>query len=181
MPLLLYLSQSFVWIVLALVAQLITLRLLRLTGRQLQASTPRHDEPFDLQNRLTVQDIAEQLPAYTPETRRLYTRFFVIDFFFPLSASLFLSLLWTALLQRPDTPLFADALDWGLPLLAFAPTLFDWGENVCFLLLIRRYPPLRHGMARLAVGFKRLKLFMLMLTFGITLVLVLATLILALR
>jgi hypothetical protein len=169
MPLLIELSQSPVWIVVALILQLSTFRLLKIIGKQFEAVTNQH-EVFDFQNRLTWQDIYRQLPDYTPASKRLYTRFFIADFFFPFCASLFLSLLWTAIFQRPDAPVFNQLLAWGVPLLAFSPTVFDWGENVFFLILVHLYPKQSVPLARVGVVCKRLKLLSLVLTLGGTMV-----------
>jgi hypothetical protein len=160
------------WIVLlALASQLITFRLLRQTGQQFQGVTGGH-EVFDFQNRLTIAAIRHQLPAYTARSRALYYRFFVIDFFFPLFASCFISLVWAALLQRPEFPLAGRQLGSTLPLLAFLPTVFDWGENVCFLVIVWRYPEWLPALAAAGVGFKRLKLVSLFAVLSSTLLLV---------
>lgn len=178
MPLLLSLSQSILWIGLALTAQLISFRLLRLTGKQFQAVTKNQHEAFDFQNKLTPQDIYAQLADYTPDSKRIYQHFFVIDFFFPLFASLFLSLLWTAIFQRFEMPAFETALRWSVPLLAFLPAVFDWGENTCFLILIQRYPAWSEGLAKVSVALKRLKLASLALTIGATMLLIVVVVIL---
>lgn len=161
-------------VLVALALQLGLFRLLRITGKRFEGMTEGH-EPFDFQNKLTVAQIDEQLPDYTAESKRLYTLFFVIDFFFPFIASIFLSLLWAVLLPRPEAPLYGQLLRWNAPLFAFLPALFDWGENVCFLVIINRYPVVMPRLARIGVVFKRLKLAALFATIGVTMLLLLVT------
>lgn len=159
------------FILVALVIQLTSFRLLRITGTRFQAITNGH-EPFDFQNRLTSNQIYDQLTQYTPDSKALYTRFFLIDFVFPLAASLFLSLLWTVILQHANLSVFEALLRANGPVFAFLPTLFDWGENVCFLFIIQRYPTITPGLAQIAVIFKRLKLITLFATLALTILLV---------
>lgn len=164
-------------ILVALGLQMVALRLMNITGKRLQNASGGH-EAFDLQNKLTTAQIYEQLPAYTAESKRLYRRFFIIDFFFPLFASLFIGLLWAALLPRPEAPVYQELLRWNVPVLALLPALFDWGENVCFLIMVNRYPQVMPRLAQIAVVFKRLKLATLFATMGVTMLLLVVTLIL---
>ncbi len=164
----------------ALGLQLASFRLLTTTGKRFQQVSAGH-EAFDFQNKLTATEIYTQLADYTPESKQLYIQFFVIDFFFPLLASLFLSLLWAALLSRSEMPLYQQLLRWNAPLFAFLPALFDWGENVCFVVIINHYPKARLRLARMAVVFKRLKLATLFASIAITLVLLVVTLILGVQ
>lgn len=161
-------------VLVALGLQLVSFRLLRITGRQFAVETANH-EAFDFQNRLTAAAIYEQLPEYTQTSKQVYRRFFVIDFFFPLFASIFLSLLWAVLLSRPLPPVFNMLLQANLPFFAFLPVVFDWGENGCFLVLIERYPTVLPRLAQAAVLFKRLKLAALFATIAITLLLLIVT------
>lgn len=173
------LVQAPLSIFFALALQMTAFRLLRKIGGAFKASTGDQYETFDLQNKLTAADIAAQLPAYTAASKRLYTIFFIVDFFFPLFGALFLALVWTALLQAADMPaLYGQLLAANLPLLPFASALFDWGENVCFLTLVRRYPTPMPNLARAAVIFKRLKLLTLGVSGAVSVLLVVATLIL---
>ncbi|MBK8035475.1 MAG: hypothetical protein IPO91_09340 [Chloroflexi bacterium] len=173
------LVQAPLSIFFALALQVTAFRLLRKIGAQFRASTINEHDAFDFQNKLTAAEIYTQLPDYTAESKRLYTYFFIVDFFFPLFASLFLALVWTALLQAAEMPtLYGQLLAAQVPVFAFAPALFDWGENICFLLLVRRYPTHLPNLARAAVICKRLKLLTLGVTGVVSVVLVVATLIL---
>ena len=163
-------------VIVALGLQLAFFRLLNRTGKRFSQVSANH-EAFDFQNKLTAAEIYEQIRDYTTESKRLYNRFFVIDFFFPLFASLFLSLLWAVLLPRPESSVYQQLLRWNAPLFAFLPALFDWGENVCFVVIINRYPKVMPRLAQVAVIFKRLKLITLFATIGITLLLLVVTLI----
>lgn len=139
----------------------LSFRALRIVDAGFQRDTAGHPT-FDFQNRLTVQDMRAQLPAYGAASRRHYRRFFVADLIFPLSASLTIAALQRALLRGAaragGRPLAHRRLAWNVPLLALAPTLFDWGENVCFLMVVHRWPRFAPEVARRGVIFKRLKL-----------------------
>lgn len=143
-------------IVFALLAQMFVLRRLRTLGERFKGVTGGH-LPFDLQNGLTVAAMNTQLPDYTADSKALYRHFFTLDFFFPFFASCFLALLWALILQRPGTE-FESLMAAALPVWAFLPALFDWGENVCFLLIIQRYPQRMPPLEYLAILSKRLKL-----------------------
>jgi len=135
---------------------LASFRLLRWTGRAFQARTGGQ-EPFDFQNRLTVAGVAAQLPAYTPGSRRWYRAFFAADLVFPFVAATFLGLLWARLLGQPGG-WRARLLRWNAPLWPLLATLFDYGENVCFLLLVERRARADGPAASIGVACKRLKL-----------------------
>ena len=174
------LSQSGWPVLLVLALQFLSFRLLRSVGTQFQKVTNNH-EAFDFQNKLTVNEIYTQLRDYTAASKAIYTRFFVADFFFPLFASLFLSLLWTLIFQRSGVTLFAQLLEWNVPLLTFLPAVFDWGENISFVVMISRYPNRVSGLASVAIAFKRLKLLTLILTILVTIGLLLVAAILIIR
>ncbi|GBF05083.1 hypothetical protein DAERI_030249 [Deinococcus aerius] len=141
---------------------LLSFRVLRRTGRAFQAHTDGH-EPFDFQNRLTAAGVTAQLGAYTPGSRRWYRAFFVADLVFPLVAALFLGLVWARLLSRAGVwP--ARLLRWHAPLWPLLATGFDYGENVCFLLLSEGRARPDGPAAHLGVACKRLKLTSLGLT-----------------
>lgn len=173
-------SQAGWPVLLALALQLITFQLLRRIGVQFQNATNNH-EAFDFQNKLTAADIYAQLQDYRPISKAIYTRFFITDFFFPLFASLFLSLLWTLIFQRSGITFFVQLLDWNVPLLAFLPAVFDWCVNISFLILINRYPHKMPRLASAAVIFKRLKLLTLIITIITTLLLLLVAVVLIIR
>jgi len=106
-------------------------------------------KPFDLQPGLTARDIPDQLPAYTGESRRIYVRFFVVDFFLPLAAYGTVVLLWARLLARA-APGWYSRYPW-VALFPCLPMLCDWGENVAFLGLILAWPRELPWLAQLAV------------------------------
>lgn len=150
------------WLLLAASGTFGSFRWLRHIGASFAAATSGH-APFDFQDRLTVRDIKAQLPAYTPASKALYRRFFVADLVFPLVASTFLALVWASLLRRPTAPSFARRLPGWTPAWLFLPTLFDYGENLSFLVLIERWPRPSPVPMRAGVVFKRLKLASLLL------------------
>jgi len=92
--------------------------------------------PFDLQNSLTVDQVYEQLPGYPEDARKLYYLFSVIDFAFPVFASLFLAAIAAFSLRY----LWPAGYDWfterRLWVLLLLPALFDWTENVFALSVI---------------------------------------------
>ncbi len=146
------------WLMLlTLGGQISGLRTLQQIDTQFAQQTNGH-RTFDFQHALTVEDIAAQLPSYTPVSKALYRRFFIVDFFFPLIGALFIGMFWAALLKRQTAPFFQRLRGWYAPVWPLLATLADWGENICFLLLINRYPAPSPALARLGVGFKRLKL-----------------------
>lgn len=110
-------------------------------------------KPFDLQPGLRAADIPAQLPAYTPESVRIYLRFFFLDFFLPLFAYGTLVLLW-ARLQAGAFPDWHARYGWSA-LLPCVPMACDWGENLAFLSLILAWPRHWHWLGELAVGLHR--------------------------
>lgn len=166
-------NQPLIVFVISII-QITSFTALRRVDRQFAAITNGH-ETFDFQNGLTPAQIEAQLPDYSPASKALYTRFFLLDLLFPFAASLFLSLIWAALLQRPNVPLFAGLFQAGAFWFPFVVTLADWGENVCFLLIINRYPVRMPAVMMIGVVFKRLKLLTLVTTMLVTLFLLLAT------
>ena len=109
-------------------------------------------EPFDMQPGLRAGDILAQLPSYTEESRHLYTRFFLVDFFLPLAAYGAVALLWAWLLARA-APGLAARHPW-IALFPCLPLLFDWGENLAFLALIVAWPRHWAWLAELATWFQ---------------------------
>jgi len=114
--------------------------------------------PFDLQHRLSLSDIEQQLPAWNAPARRVYYAFAALDFVFPLLASLFLAAA-CAFLLRYGWPLTYARLVSGhwLPVLLL-PALFDWLENISALLLLLAGPEPLWPAALLLIGAKWLKL-----------------------
>lgn len=138
------------------VAAFVSFQLLRLTGRAFQKVTHGH-APLDFQNGLTAPDLRAQLLTYTPASRRLYRVFFVLDLVFPTVAATFQALAWARLLKRPGT-FAARVLKRHALLWPYLSALFDFAENIAFLLLSERRARPEGPAAFLGVTFKRLKL-----------------------
>ena len=127
--------------------------------------------PFDLQNGLTMAQVYQQLAGYTPEARRLYYGFTLIDYAFPFFAGLFTAAT-VAFLLRNSRPRWYDALTSRnlLPIFMIA-TLFDWLENVAAVTAMDLYPTEIGWLPALLVLAKRCKLAFVFLGQGSMLVL----------
>ena len=114
--------------------------------------------PFDLQNRLTVEQVYAQLPTYTDSARQLYYLFAVIDFAFPLFASLFLAGIAAFSLRY----LWPRGYDWvtarKLWVLLLLPAFFDWAENIFALTIISAHGHELRGAAMMMIYSKLGKL-----------------------
>jgi hypothetical protein len=139
-------------LVAALLAGVLAWVVVAVVGQQFAAAT-NGLKPFDLQPGLRSADIPAQLPAYTPESVRIYLRFFFLDFFLPLFAYGTLVLLW-ARLQAGAFPAWHARYGWSA-LLPCVPMACDWGENLAFLSLILAWPRHWHWLGELAVGLHR--------------------------
>jgi hypothetical protein len=129
---------------------------------------------FDLQNNLTAEQVLDQLPGYSDDARQLYWLFTAIDYVFPFAAGLFLAAIATFCVRLA----FPSAYAWItarnlLPLLMLG-TLFDWCENVAAITAILAYPATSADMAAAIVVAKRLKLAMVMASWGVVALLLLA-------
>lgn len=127
--------------------------------------------PFDLQNRLTVEQIFTQLAGYTEEAFQLYYVFTAIDFFFPLFAGLFLGATVAFLLRHSLPRWYAIAEQKNLFVLFLLATLFDWLENITLLSVMAGYPNELSTIATLAVAAKIGKLTFVLLFQGLTVLL----------
>jgi hypothetical protein len=127
--------------------------------------------PFDLQNRLTVEQIFAQLAGYTEEAFELYYIFTAIDYFFPLFAGLFLGATAAFLLRHSLPRWYSIAEQKNLFVLFLLATLFDWLENIAVLSVIAGYPNELSTIATLAVAAKMGKLAFVFLFQGFTLLL----------
>ena len=114
--------------------------------------------PIDLQFPITVDLLQEQLPAYGPDSRRIYVWFQVVDFIFPALAGLFTALLWAWMVNLAGLAILDRLAGAGLLLVPFVPAVFDWLENVGFLILVFAYPPLPMGVAEISVVLREIKL-----------------------
>jgi hypothetical protein len=131
-----------------LIAGLLAWLVVVIIGGQFAAATDGL-RPFDLQPGLRAGDIPAQLPAYTNESRRIYARFFAVDFFLPLAAYGTVVLLWARLLARA-APHWYSRHPW-VALFPLLPMLCDWGENLAFLILVMAWPRPLPWLAELAV------------------------------
>lgn len=115
-------------------------------------------EPFDFQNDLTVSQLRGQLEAVTAESRQLYALFAAVDFVFPAVGALFFVTLSVKLLQVINSR-WADAvLQRRLWLLLAFTAVWDWLENIAFLVLIFGTGRSVPAWAAWAIRFKQLKL-----------------------
>jgi len=113
---------------------------------------------FDTQNDLTAELVLQQLPLYTGEARDAYLRFATFDFVFPLVAGIFVTVLWTLLMRLNTWRLPQQLLLWNVPLLVLLITLWDWLENVSFLMILSTGATPSPALINAALFFKRLKL-----------------------
>lgn len=154
-PVILAVSHSGPWSALALAGAVAALLLLQAIGGRIERVVGA--PPFDLQHQLSLADIAEQLPRYTDEARRLYGLFFAVDLVFPLLAALFLAAACAFLLRRGLPSLYQRLAAGGWFALLLLPAGFDWAENLAALTLVlggTAWTPV----ALLLVGAKTLKL-----------------------
>ena len=96
--------------------------------------------PFDLNTGIDAQQMYQELPSYTDESRRLYAWFAVADYVYPIANAAFFALLWAWMFAKAPNPFFAGLRNYGILLLPFLFTLVDWSENLGFLIVIFNYP-----------------------------------------
>jgi len=113
---------------------------------------------FDFQNRLTVDEMFEQLSVYTDSADQVYYAFSFVDFFFPFFAGLFQAAIAAFSLRV----VHRGAYDWitarHLWALLMLATLFDWLENGFALAVISSYPRELVTAAQLMIWAKYAKL-----------------------
>jgi len=132
-------SSGWKGLLAVVVATALSLQLLFVIDTWFARATARYST-FDLQTPLSLADVREQLPAYTPESRAIYWVFVVADTFFPLFGSLISALLLARVLRYLQSRWSRQALDGGWALLPLLPAVMDWIENLLFLLTIYGYP-----------------------------------------
>lgn len=93
-------------------------------------------DPFDLQNRLTGDDIRAQLALYTDDSAVRYLGFAAVDLLFPLVGALLLATVTAACLRTAAPRFYERVVGSNLLLLFFVPTLLDWTENVFAIWLV---------------------------------------------
>ena len=131
-------------------------------------------QPFDLQNDLTAAEVLAQLPGYSEAARQQYLLFTAIDYVFPLAAGLFLAAIGAFCLRQAFPGVYASLTQRQLLPLLLLSSLFDWCENVAAITAIVAYPETTAAMATAIVVAKKLKLAFLVITQGVTLLLMLA-------
>jgi hypothetical protein len=97
-------------------------------------------DPFDLNFGITAEQMYEELPYYTDESRRLYIWFALADYVYPLANAGFFALLWAWLFRTSPNALLDRLKCYGMLLLPFLFTLIDWSENLGFLIVVFGYP-----------------------------------------
>lgn len=153
-----------------------------LTFWQLQAVTGRFGlisgghTPFDMQNSLTVEQVFEQLATWTDAAFNDYIWFQFVDFFFPAFGGLMLATLCAFAVRNLSTRYYDIGVRRNVFLIFFIPTLFDWLENIGFLLVLNAWPEAADSAAMLGVTAKKFKLATLFTTQPVALVLLLIAL-----
>lgn len=137
--------------------------------------------PVDLAFPTTPELIFSQLPSYTDATLRAYGWFAAVDFLYPPTLAMFFASLWAWLFVRTPNSFFVALQSRGILLLPFAAALFDWLENIGFLIVIFSYPPELRGVAEAACAFKTAKLAVHGADIGLTLIFALVAWIHAMR
>jgi hypothetical protein len=101
---------------------------------------------LDLQNSLapgqivTPERALEQLSSYTDSSVLLYWVFFVLDGIFPLLVFSTYALLWVCLWRNSPDRVSRWLLGSYVMLVPLGIQLFDWGENLFYVLAINSYP-----------------------------------------
>jgi hypothetical protein len=128
--------------------------------------------PFDMQNTLQPDQIFEQLTTYTQQAFDLYTVFQVIDFIFPLAASLVIASACAFLLRNISAKIYQKIYSRKLFLLLLVPAGFDYLENIFLFWTVRSWPEQADLAATLAVAAKLGKLGTMTAAFALTGILV---------
>lgn len=119
--------------------------LLRVLDEQFRATTGGLPL-LDLQNSLapariiTPERFLSQLSSYTESSILLYWVFFVLDSIFPLLLFGTYALLWVCLWNNSPDRLSQWLLGSYVMLIPLGIQLFDWGENLFYVLVIHSYP-----------------------------------------
>ncbi len=96
--------------------------------------------PFDLNTGINAEQMYQELPVYTDESRSLYILFAIADYIYPLANAGFFALLWAWMFSRSPNRFFDQLARYGIFLLPFLFTLVDWSENLGFMFVIFSYP-----------------------------------------
>jgi hypothetical protein len=111
---------------------------------------------MDMQPRLTVDTLFEQIRTYAPETISYYIGWSVFDYIWPFltfTTMLFISAWLISQLPNGSKVRFS----W-LIASAYLTVLMDWLENIGFVALVTAMPAEPLWLARLTLGFHALKL-----------------------
>jgi hypothetical protein len=130
-------------------------------------------QPFDLQNALTPDQVYPQIAGYTERARQLYYLFTTIDYVFPFAAGLFMAAAGAFALRHGLPQIYAGMVSRRLLPLFLIGSAFDWCENVAALAAILSHPDGAGAIATALVAAKRAKLFFVVLTQALTVVLLL--------
>jgi len=137
--------------------------------------------PFDLQFPLTREMIIIQLGATSDGALAAYTRFAVVDTFFPVIAAVFTILLWGWLVQKSDARILVAAYERGWWIWALFPAVCDLSENYFFLKILSTYPEPALDAIESVIPLHRGKLVFLSINQAATVALIVVTVVMRLR
>ena len=113
---------------------------------------------FDFQNSLTVDEIFAQLPMYDESMFALYRAFLFVDFYFPFFAGLVMAAAGAFAWRYLAPQRYEVIKRKNLLALFLIPTVFDWSENICAIIVTSSYPEEVRWAATLLVLCKKGKL-----------------------
>ena len=137
--------------------------------------------PFDVQFPLTREMIIIQLGAAGENTFAAYLPFAILDMPFPIIAGTFTALFWAWLIAKAGSASLRGAYQRGWWIWAFFPVACDLAENYAFLSILHAHPEPLIDMIDFAVVVHRGKFVFVAISQGVTLVLMVATLVMWLR
>ncbi|MEC9375736.1 MAG: hypothetical protein VYA80_05115 [Pseudomonadota bacterium] len=126
--------------------------------------------PFDLNFDINAEQIYQDLPFYTDQSRRLYLGFAIVDYIYPALVAIFFSMFWAWIFSKAPNKFFDKLISFGILLFPFLYMLVDWAENTGFLLLIYYYPEEFRGIADVASVLKSFKPKVMNFLFVLTLI-----------
>jgi hypothetical protein len=117
----------------------LTMWQLQVVTRKFPAVTDGYT-PFDMQNRLTVDQIFIQLASYTDEAFSLYTWFQLVDYFFPVLGAFMMAAITAFSIRTLSSSFYKQVVKKRLLLIFLIPAAFDLLENLGFLWVISVWP-----------------------------------------
>ncbi|MDX2143852.1 MAG: hypothetical protein SFV19_10895 [Rhodospirillaceae bacterium] len=167
-------------------AVLIALAAMAASGASFSVLIPPYQEaagftPFDMQFPLTRDMVIIQLGAFNDGVLAAYLPFAAVDMFFPAVGAAFTVLLWGWLARAAGAPWLTGAFRRGWWIWAIFPALCDLSENVLFLRLLAAEPRPTLDLIDTAVAVHRAKLVFLSIAQGISVALILVTMMLVWR